>query len=862
MRRSRTGCPAGVCLLLGLATLYGAGSTDAQSRRDTVIVPGPEYAAGTLQEQLLGDDYRDLWTVPLRVPFLDLGSYGGGLTVIARGGGAQTKSIRFRAANGRQYAFRSVNKWPDLSDEPALVNTLIGEGIQDQTSSLHPTAALVVPALVGAVGVPHVVPELVVMPDDPRLGELREEFAGMLGQIEERPEDIEDEGGPFPPFERVIGTVRLLERLEASADDRVDARTFLMARLLDVFLGDWDRHEDQWRWGELDREGYRLWVPIPRDRDYAFADYDGLLLQLGSSFVRNIVEFTPNVRNLSGLTLNARGLDRRILAGLDRAAWDSTVAAFQAGMTDAVIDAAVLRVPPEHRGRNPEIAANLKGRRDDIARAAADFYARLSSEVDVRGTDAEEMAVVDRVEEGVVVVRLFDLDEDDRPKARPYFERRFVETETNEIRVYLHGDEDVAVVRGGARETIMVRVVGGGGDDVMIDSATVRRGRAPTAFYDGRGDNTFVRGAATAVDRDDHSPPEPTRGLSGETYRDWGATLGMQPVVGYNGDDGPIVGAGPRYVRYGFWKEPYDYALAARGMIGVLSGQVGLELEGDVRNTASGGGYSFFLRGSELESVRFYGFGNDTEATEPNRFYRVRQRELLGEAAVRFGLGPGGSVAVGPIVRFTRVDPAPGTPYAALIGEDGDFGQAGAMARLEYDRRDVSAFPRNGGRIRLRAYSYPGLWDADPYTAAEGSATAYLTPSLGWEPTLALRVGGKKLWGDFPIHDAAFLGGARTLRGYPTERFAGEASAYATAELRSPLATVNLRLVRGTLGVHGLLDAGRVFVDGDSPGGWHTATGGGVWFRFMIREATFASSLTYARGDEAGRVYLDIGAPF
>jgi hypothetical protein len=29
--------------------------------------------------------------------------------------------------------------------------------------------------------------------------------------------------------------------------------------------------------------------------------------------------------------------------------------------------------------------------------------------------------------------------------------------------------------------------------------------------------------------------------------------------------------------------------------------------------------------------------------------------------------------------------------------------------------------------------------------------------------------------------------------------------------------------------VLGFADAGRVYVDGDSPGGWHTAAGGGFW---------------------------------
>lgn len=36
------------------------------------------------------------------------------------------------------------------------------------------------------------------------------------------------------------------------------------------------------------------------------------------------------------------------------------------------------------------------------------------------------------------------------------------------------------------------------------------------------------------------------------------------------------------------------------------------------------------------------------------------------------------------------------------------------------------------------------------------------------------------------------------------------------------------------VGVFGLAAAGRVFVDGDSPGGWHTGVGGGIWFAFVF----------------------------
>jgi hypothetical protein len=98
------------------------------------------------------------------------------------------------------------------------------------------------------------------------------------------------------------------------------------------------------------------------------------------------------------------------------------------------------------------------------------------------------------------------------------------------------------------------------------------------------------------------------------------------------------------------------------------------------------------------------------------------------------------------------------------------------------------------------------------------------------------------------------------VRGYSFERFAGDAMVFGNAEARVPLARVKL-LVRGDLGVLGLADAGRVYLDGESQGDWHTAYGGGLWFRFQIRSSVVAASAAYAQGDK-GTLYLKLGMPF
>ena len=123
--------------------------------------------------------------------------------------------------------------------------------------------ALVVAPILEALGVLHAEPRLVVMPrDSARLGQFAAEFGGMLGTIEERPEES-DEGTGFGGAADIISTEKLLEELRESPNDRVDARAYLAARLTDIYLGDWDRHADQWRWARFGAEVARCSSAVP-----------------------------------------------------------------------------------------------------------------------------------------------------------------------------------------------------------------------------------------------------------------------------------------------------------------------------------------------------------------------------------------------------------------------------------------------------------------------------------------------------------------------------------------------------------------------------------------------------------------------
>ncbi|HEU4561406.1 MAG TPA: hypothetical protein VFS20_26370 [Longimicrobium sp.] len=369
--------------VLGLCLVAGAAGTCALPRpgiprprwmpvgsAEAVVAVAPRYRASTVHRFWLGGGYRELWATPVRVPLVDLGGFAGGLTPLRRGGGRQTRSLRLRGADGREYVFRSVDK-DQARALSRLHRAIAGRVRQDQVSALHPGATLVAAGLEEAAGVPSATPVLAVMPDVPALGEFRADFGGLPGTLQEFPR------AGFAGAGRVEGTDDLREALRRAPRDRVDARAYLALRLMDVYLGDWDRHAGQLRWGRIERGGSGTWIAIPRDRDYAFADYRGVLPGLARRFDHKIVQFDAGYHDLRGLLVKPRKMDERLLCALPASTWDSTAASMARSLTDSVIAAAIGRMPREYVARSGPLQARLRARRDGLPAVARRFRAHL-----------------------------------------------------------------------------------------------------------------------------------------------------------------------------------------------------------------------------------------------------------------------------------------------------------------------------------------------------------------------------------------------------------------------------------------------------------------------------------------------------
>jgi hypothetical protein len=879
-------------LVLLAVAAGGLGDVPARAQDSVTAVAGEEYRAGSLHRTLWGDNYRDLWTRPVRAPVLDPDTFAGGLTPLRAGGDFASNTLHMRGADGRRYVFRSINKDVSKGLGPEFEGTVVEWIVQDQVSASLPAAPSLADPLMEAAGILHARPRLVVMADRASLAACRERFAGVLGYLEERAdendpeeEDAADEedgdpadttgepeepvdpltescgvpaprpvdGPAFAGADVVKGTDGFLDDLEDSPTNRLDSHAYLAARLVDIFMGDWDRHEDQWRWAGYDRGDLRIWRPIPRDRDNAFVRHGGWALSAARRIFIRMVRFDEEYPSLTGLTVQAEPLDRRLLSDLPRSAWDSVTADVQRRLTDAAIEQAVAALPPEyHAGWRPELAQILRARRDGLDVIAQEFYRRLALNVDVHATDADEVALIDRNPDGSVDITITGAG--DRTQLFVTYRRRFEQRETDDVRLYMQGGDDSVHVRGPGHG-VSVRVIGGGGDDVMRDETQ----STGIAFYDHRGDNRLVRGRGTKVSTRDWEQPVDTSSITGRrTYRDWGwSSSTLSPGVDWRRGAGPVLFIGPSMTKYSFRRAPYAWtAEAAVGWAPLEPDRFAIEASGDLHPENARHWYSVDSYASELENIRFFGFGNETSKTDDTERYDTWLRQVRVEPAVNWPLGRGGWLSIGPVFQWTDPEVELGTPLdvAQPIGV-GPYTQLGLRAAAELDGRDAPNFPRRGWRVEAGGSGYPGMVeDEGAFGEVHAMGATYL--SLGAGPVLALRAGGRKVWGEFPFFESAFLGGGSTLRGHTGQRFAGDAMAFGGAELRVPVLRANLGL-RGTLGVIGLADAGRVWFDGESDGDWHSAVGGGVFFHAAGQSVFF----TIAQGERT-TTNFGFGMPF
>lgn len=850
-----------------------------QSNEYKTVIPGESYKSGWFHNFIFGKHWRDLWVMPLNVEVIDLNKFAGGLTPIKRGGGFQTKSLRFKGADGFQWKFRSIDKDPAAVLPKDLQETFAADVLQDQISSSNPFAAIIVAPILREVGIMQSQPKIVVLPDDDKLGEYYDEFNGVLGTMEIHPDEYDaDEELSFGSSEKIMGTFKLLNRLEKERDEKVNSKEFLKARLLDVFLGDWDRHVDQWRWARLKTNEEKLWYPIPRDRDQAFALFDGIGPSIAEYYIPQLNHFGYDYPPVIDITWSGRHLDRRFLVELTKSEWDSVTTSLIDKLTDETIYNAVNQLPQSQFDiAGAEIIDKLLSRKKLLSNFSQEYYKMIQDIVDVRASDKDDYVQINRLNEDYTEVSIFKRDKiSGEKKGTPFFYKLFENSLTSEIRIYLQDGDDKAVVNGIVNNSPIVRIIGGGGKDEIVDESEVQGylwsflpvkvSQNKTFIYDSGKKTIIQQGSSTVVDDTEYIEPETDELKYEPLQEDRISRWIYRPFLESDTDNGVILGSSLSLNKYGFRVTPFDYQLNFFASYATVPKSFNFSLSGIFNSVIKNTSVKIDLIASELNLTKYFGYGNETdysEELEGDDFYRLQQKLVEFKPSINFSLFP---------YNTTSFEFAYSYQQQSLDNENllndflykryglGKFNLLSSSLNFEVDSRDNIDNAQEGYYLSVSGSLFPKFLDnEETFYKAKFDLRRYMTVNLLSKTTFAFRSGGGKLWGKYPFFKAEFLGGTNNLRGFRRERFSGDASLYGQSEIRAYIGRWNI-IIPGQYGLLTFIESGRVFAENEYSDQWHSTYGGGLWISFLERTGNL--SFVMAKSNELTAFILKFAMGF
>ena len=793
------------------------------------VVAAPYYKAGKFKKWLLGANYRNEWTEPVKVRVFDIGKELGGLKVTKKGGGMQTKSLQLEDKNGKEYALRSVEKFPDATLPEEFRQTVIKDAVVDGISASYPFAALSIPLLSRATGVPYAIPKLVYIPDDPRLGYYQKEFANKLAIFEERE--------PYRYGENK-STEKILEKLREDNDDKIDQQLVLKARLLDMFIMDFDRHEDQWRWNTKDTGKGKVYYPLPRDRDQAFFVNMGKIPKIIRKPWRlpKFQGFREKAININTFNFNARFFDRTFLNAMTQADWEKKADTVISQMTDSIIEAALKKQPPEiFAYSGPQIIETLKKRRQYLKDEAIQYYKFLAKEVEVTGTDKKETFEVVNNDDGSVDVRMHKIN-DKGEREKILYERKFIPEDTREIRLFGFNNEDSFYITGSDKRKIKIRLLGGEDKDIYINETNSPRKQ--TVTYDYKGDSDRYQGVMKNEITEDPS-------VNMYSIRNFHYDI-LQPkkYFAYNRDDGLFVGLGLKYTTHGFRKDPFRMQHEIRGVVSMLT--KAWRFRYDMERTDAIGGTDLLLHAdvrAPNNTINYFGKGNNTlnkiDDGRGPQYYRTRFFHADLALLLRREVFPDIDLYYGPTFQFYSVDSNENKDRVILNHEDigldtsnffrkKSFGGLGAGLVID-NRNDVN-YPTRGVFWTTKLGMYRGLTSyTSNFSQFSSDLSVYISSNAPPRMVVAVRFGTAFNFGKYEFYQSQFLSGLENLRGYRKNRFAGDRMMYNNIDVRIRLKNYQGYLFTGSYGFLLFHDIGRVWVKGENSGRWHNGYGGGLW---------------------------------
>lgn len=843
------------------------------------IYTSEETKKGGTYRFFWGERYRKYYSTQVKAPTVRLDTLFGGLKPVRKGGGNQSKSLRLEDNKGREYVMRALRKnalqylqavaFKDQYIEGQFNDTYTQGLLMDGFTGAHPYAPFTIGTLSDAVGVYHTNPVLYYVPKQNALGTYNDEYGDELYMIEERAASGHGDKKSFGFSNKLISTDDLLKKINSDEDHLVDEKSYIRARLFDMLIGDWDRHEDQWRWAVFKDGKKTTYKPVPRDRDQAFSIMaDGFLLSFATKAITNfslMQSYDEELKNVAGFNLEPYPLDMTLITQSTKYDWDTEVKHIVNNLTDDVINSAFAHFPEEVQGETiDDIKRKLKGRRKNLQKISDTYFKHLSKYQVVKGTDKDDWFDIERLPNGETRVTAYRIK---KGKKGPVFHKKiYNRTHTKEIWVYGLDDDDRFVVKGDNGSPIKIRIIGGQNKDTY----NIENGKKVVVYDHKSKKSEFLTNKGRKRITDDYE----TNVYNYKKLKNNASQI--LPSIGSNPDDGLKIGVANTYMTYGFAQNPFTYKHTISAAYYLATSGFELNYSGEFANVigkANLGIDAGFT--SPNYAINFFGYGNQSVNLEPDddtidrNYNRVKMRQLRFGTSLLWRGDLGSLVKLSAIFESYEVENTAGR-FISQLGvsprviafSNNNF--IGGEVSYHFKNSDNDAFPTLGMETNL-ILGYKSNISSNTITTG---GFGYLKPSLSFDYKLtnngrlvfATKFGGQINFGDdFEFYQAARLGARNGLRGYRFDRFIGKSAFYQSSDIRLNLKKVKTGLVPLTLGIYGGFDYGKVWMENFPTGDWNTSVGGGVFFDAA---GMISASLAAFSSDDGLRLAFGLGFGF
>lgn len=818
---------------------------------------------------LWGQHYRAYYSLPIEAKSVKLDTLFGGVKPTISGGGNQSESLRLVDKNGKDYVMRALKKnatrflQSAFRDQNAIIgfqDTYAEEFIYDFYTTGHPFTPFIIGNLADKIGVYHSNPKLYFIPKQNLLGKFNDSFGDKLYLVEERQTDkhldLESYGKP----QAILGTDEVLANIRKDEKYQVDEEAYIKARLFDMLIGDWDRHQDQWRWSEFNHGDKVIYKPIPRDRDQAFAKVDGNLMSLLLNIpgVRHITNFEAEYPSEKWFNFSAHSLDVAFIKNATEEDWKKQANFIINELSDEVIDESFANLPNEIKDDETTLSIKnkLKIRKKGLENFALRYYELLQKRIILTGTDKKDKFLVERLSNGNTKVSWFRIK---KSGEEFQFSKTYNKKLTKEIWIYSLDDDDEFEVKGKDKNNIILRLIGGQNHDNYV----VENGKKIKIYdYKSKKNTVNAQSCTTVHLKDDYE-------LNEYHYKKpkYNHTF-LLPMIGFNPDDGIKIGGTYSYVKQGFINNPFT----AKHAIGAnyYFATEGVELSYQSSFTRVIGKWNLDLEAHYTTpnfSINYFGYGNKTEnfdSEEGMDYNRVRIQILKFAPALKYIGRFGSEVTFQTSFENIEVEETSNrfiNEPEAINPEIFDYQQfAGTSFRYAFKNYDREANPTIGMRFAIQASWKINLSDTKrnfTYLESELGFSHKLTKSN--KLVLGTLLRGKMLMNNnFEFYQGATLGGDYDLRGFRNERFLGKQSFFQSTDLRWNIGKIK-SILPMSYGILGGYDYGRVWLDNENSNKWHQSVGGGVWLNGMD---LITARLAFFNSQDGNRVSFGLGFGF